>query len=86
MFIESLWRLNQRLKGTDNPPTVIAFIITAPTRHVNVDVLRNHTMFEDLRATSKELQDQMGPACSTPPPPAACPPTPSCCPTTRRCG
>src|SRR5678815_4936486 len=44
MFIEALWRLNQRLKGTEHPPTIVAFIITrAATKHINVEVLRNQT-------------------------------------------
>ncbi len=61
LFLESLWRLNERLKEIVNPPTVIAFIITkAWTRHVNVAVLQNQSMFDDLRNTCVELQEQMG--------------------------
>jgi glycogen(starch) synthase len=61
LFIEAMYRLNQRLKSIAGAPTVVAFIITkAATRNVNVGVLQNHSMFEDLRNTCQELQDQMG--------------------------
>ena len=61
MYIEALQRLNWRLKQVEKPPTVVAFIITrAAVRNINVDVLRNQSMFEDLRKTSEELQEQMG--------------------------
>jgi glycogen synthase len=61
LYIEALNRLNHRLKTIAGAPTVVAFIITkALTRNVNVDVLRNQTMFDDLRNTCDELKDQMG--------------------------
>ncbi len=61
MFIESLYRLNQRLKTIHDPPTVVAFIITrASTRNINVDVLRNQSMFNELRDTCEEVERQMG--------------------------
>lgn len=61
MFIEAMQRLNWRLKGVAGAPTVVAFIITkAQTKNVNVDVLRNQTMFDDLRNTCDELKEQMG--------------------------
>lgn len=61
MYIEALARLNHRLKELPNPPTVVAFIVTrAPVRHLNVDVLRNQTMFEDLRKTCGDIERQMG--------------------------
>ena len=60
MYIESLWRLNQRLKEMVNPPTVVAFIITkAAVKNVNVQVLQNQSMFEDLRQTCSEIAGQM---------------------------
>lgn len=56
-FIESLHRLNERLKATPKPPTVIAFIITrAPTKNLNVTALQNHLRFEDLKATCREME------------------------------
>jgi glycogen(starch) synthase len=61
LYIEALNRLNHRLKTIAGAPTVVAFIITkALARNVNVDVLRNQTMFDDLRNTCDELKDQMG--------------------------
>lgn len=62
LFLESLYRLNQRLKQyVADPPTVVAFIITkAMVKHPNVEVLRNHSMFDDLRNTCTDIQQQMG--------------------------
>jgi glycogen(starch) synthase len=62
LYIEALHRLNQRLKQhVTDPPTVVAFIITkAMVKHPNVDVLKNHSMFEDLRNTCADIRQQMG--------------------------
>lgn len=61
IFIESLHRLNQHLKNTANPPTVVAFIITkAATRNINVHALQRHLMFEDLRSICKEVEAGLG--------------------------
>jgi len=61
MFIESLARLNQRLRASHDPPTVVAFIITrAPTRNINVGVLQNQSMFDDLANTCESLREEMG--------------------------
>jgi len=61
LFIESLWRLNERLKSTPKPPTVVAFIITrAHTKNLNVSSLQNHLRFEDLKATCRELEQSLG--------------------------
>ncbi|MCC7350296.1 MAG: glycosyltransferase [Phycisphaerales bacterium] len=61
LFIESMWRLNQRLKTLADRPTVVAFIITrAATRNINVDVLQNQMMFEDLKATCRDVESDMG--------------------------
>ncbi len=61
MFIEALFRLNQRLKALSDRPTVVAFIITrAATRNINVGVLQNHSMFEDLQNTCEEIEHMMG--------------------------
>ena len=61
LFLESLYRLNHRLKQyVADPPTVVAFIITkAMVKHVNVDVLRNQSMFDELRNTCADIQAQM---------------------------
>ena len=63
LFLEALYRLNWRLKehAIPDPPTVVAFIITkAMVKHVNVDVLRNQSMFDELRNTCTMVQEQMG--------------------------
>jgi len=61
LFIEAMHRLNWRLKGIQDPPTVVGFIITrAQTRNINVQVLQNQSMYEDLRNTCESIQDQIG--------------------------
>jgi glycogen(starch) synthase len=61
LFVESLYRLNQRLKEIPDPPTVVAFLITkAATKHVNVGVLHSQSMFDELRKTCEQIQEQMG--------------------------
>jgi len=61
MFIESLYYLNQRLKAINNPPTVVAFIVTrAPTRNINVHVLQSQSMFEDLKNTCEDIEKDIG--------------------------
>jgi len=61
LFIESLYRLNERLKSLPKPPTVVAFIITrAPTKNLNVASLQNHLRLEDLKATCREVEHSLG--------------------------
>jgi glycogen(starch) synthase len=61
VFIEALYRLNQRMRYVPDHPTVVAFIITkAPVRHVNISSLQSQTMFEELKRTCKEIQEEMG--------------------------
>lgn len=61
LFIESLHRLNERLKTHPKPPTVVAFIITrAPTKSLNVTSLQNHLRFEELKTTCKEMEQTLG--------------------------
>jgi glycogen(starch) synthase len=61
IFIESLYRLNQRLKGLPKPPTVVAFIITrAPTKSLNVTSLQHHLRFEDLKTTCRDIERSLG--------------------------
>jgi glycogen(starch) synthase len=60
VFIESLYHLNERLKTLPKPPTVVAFIITrAPTKSLNVTSLQNHLRFEDLKATCREMEQNL---------------------------
>ncbi len=61
LFIEALHRVNQRLKGQADAPTIVAFIITrAQTRNINVGVLQNQSMFDDLRNTCQDIKEGMG--------------------------
>jgi glycogen(starch) synthase len=64
LFIEALWRLNQRMRTMRAHlphATVVAFIISrAGTRNINVDVLQNQSMFDDLRNTCLSVQAEMG--------------------------
>jgi glycogen(starch) synthase len=60
LFIESMYRLNQRLKQFNDRPTVVAFIITrAPTRNISVGVLQNQAMFDELRNTCEDVGKSM---------------------------
>lgn len=61
LFIEAMHRLNLRLKGIADPPTVVAFIVTkAAVRNINVSALQNQAMFEDLKATCSDLEQTIG--------------------------
>ena len=66
LFIEGLYRLNQRLRWArdvdgEEVPTVVAFIITrAPVRSVNVETLANQAQLDELRRTCDELKEQIG--------------------------
>jgi glycogen(starch) synthase len=61
LFIEAMFRLNQRLKQIPNAPTVVAFIITrAPAKHINVQTLQRQSMFEDLKNVCSSLERAMG--------------------------
>ena len=61
LFIEALWRLNQRLKYVPNHPTVVAFIITkAPVKHVNIGALQSQTAFAELKRTCRNVQEEIG--------------------------
>ena len=66
LFIEGLYRLNQRLRWArdvdgEDVPTVVAFIITrAPVRSVNIETLSNQAQLDELRRTCDELKEQIG--------------------------
>jgi glycogen(starch) synthase len=61
LFIEAMARLNARLKEMPDRPTVVAFIITkAPTRHINVGVLQNQSMFDELHKVCEQIEHQIG--------------------------
>jgi glycogen(starch) synthase len=61
VFIESLARLNHWLKAGGIPINVVAFIITrAPYKNINVDVLRNQSMFDELSKMCEHITEEMG--------------------------
>jgi glycogen synthase len=64
LFIEAMWRLNQRMRSLPAHlprATIVAFIITrAATRNINVNTLQNQSMFEDLRNSCGEISREMG--------------------------
>jgi glycogen synthase len=61
VFIEALYRLNQRLKERPNHVTVVAFIIApASYRSLNVETLNRQAMFHELRETCESIKEEMG--------------------------
>ncbi|KAJ3145482.1 glycogen synthase isoform 1 [Irineochytrium annulatum] len=61
MFIESLARLNARLKHYNSPITVVAFIIMpASTHSFTVDALKGQAVMKQLHDTVTELQNKIG--------------------------
>jgi glycogen(starch) synthase len=61
LFIEAMYRLNERLKGVEDRPTVVAFIVTkAQVRNINVGVLQSQSMFDDLKNWCAEMESRMG--------------------------
>ncbi|HEY1683256.1 MAG TPA: glycosyltransferase [Tepidisphaeraceae bacterium] len=61
LFVEAMHRLNLRLKGMADPPTIVAFIVTkASVKNINVGALQNQAMFEDLKVTCGDLQQNIG--------------------------
>lgn len=58
VYIESLQRLNERLKREANPPTVVAFVITnAALRSVNLSAIQNQMMFDELKNICDDISD-----------------------------
>ncbi len=61
VYIKALERLNRRLMEEQNPPTIVAYIITnRPTAHVNVEVLRGSVLLHELTTLCKDVQKKMG--------------------------
>ncbi|RKO98151.1 hypothetical protein CXG81DRAFT_11100, partial [Caulochytrium protostelioides] len=61
MFIESLARLNHRLKHYNSPVTVIAFIIMpAKTHSFTVEALKGQAVVKQLRDTVSEMHHNIG--------------------------
>ncbi|KAL8846817.1 MAG: hypothetical protein Q9198_011265, partial [Flavoplaca austrocitrina] len=61
MFIESLARLNHRLKTTGSKMTVVAFIIMpAQTRSLSVEALKGQAVIKSLRDTVSSIEREVG--------------------------
>ncbi|XP_055923283.1 glycogen [starch] synthase isoform X1 [Eupeodes corollae] len=61
IFIESLARLNAKLKAEKPDTTVVAFLIfPAKTNNFNVDSLRGHAVVKQLRDTINNIQQVVG--------------------------
>ena len=65
LFIEALYRLNERLKrqrgSGQEPPTVVAFIVTkAAVKNINVETLKNQALTDDLRSYCEDLTEDIG--------------------------
>ena len=66
LFIEALFRLNQRLRWSrdqegQDVPTFVAFIISrAAVRSVNVETLTNQAQIDELRRYCEQLKEQIG--------------------------
>ncbi|GJM26357.1 MAG: glycosyl transferase [Phycisphaerae bacterium] len=56
VFIEGLSRLNNHLMHAGSDVTVVAFIVTAaPTHHLNIKVLQNHSMLAELKSCCEDV-------------------------------
>ncbi|KAI9480699.1 MAG: glycogen synthase [Benjaminiella poitrasii] len=61
MFVESLGRLNDRLKAAKSNMTVVVFLIMpAATRSFNVEALKGQAVTKQLRETVDEIQSRIG--------------------------
>ncbi|CEP15232.1 hypothetical protein [Parasitella parasitica] len=61
MFVESLGRLNDRLKSAKSNITVVVFLVMpAATRSFNVEALKGQAVTKQLRETVNEIQDRIG--------------------------
>jgi glycogen(starch) synthase len=61
LFIEALARLRERLRGSNDGLTIVAFIVTkAATRNINVGTLQSQSMFDELHKTCEQIEEEMG--------------------------
>ncbi|KAG0743905.1 hypothetical protein G6F16_010076 [Rhizopus arrhizus] len=61
MFLESLGRLNDRLRAANSKTTVVAFVVMpAATRSFNVEALKGQAVTKQLRETVNEIQQRIG--------------------------
>ena len=59
LFIDSLVSLNEILKQKKSNKTVVAFIITkAEIKNININVLTEHSMFNELQETCEEISKE----------------------------
>ncbi|MDX1683454.1 MAG: glycosyltransferase, partial [Phycisphaeraceae bacterium] len=59
--VEALARLNARLRRVEDPPTIVAFIVTKrPYHSINVRALHNSSMLEEFATISDAVKDQVG--------------------------
>ncbi|KAF9368832.1 glycogen synthase isoform 1, partial [Podila verticillata] len=60
MFIESLQRLNEKLKACNSPMTVVAFLITpAETHSFTVETLKGQAVVKQLKETVADIAKRM---------------------------
>ncbi|KAJ3372511.1 glycogen synthase isoform 1 [Allomyces arbusculus] len=61
MFLESLGRLNHRLKQAGSKTTVVAFVILpAATQSFTVETLKGHAVVKQLKDTVADIQKELG--------------------------
>jgi glycogen(starch) synthase len=61
MFLEALWRLNNRLRGDPDAPNVVGFIVTkAPVKSINVEVLESQARLDELSRYCDAIKEQIG--------------------------
>lgn len=61
LFIESLARLNHRLKQVGTDITVVSFIVTrAPFKSINVSALQSSAMLSEFHTAVESLKNQIG--------------------------
>lgn len=61
MLLESLARLNHRLKAARSNITVVTFLVMpAPTHSFNVEALKGQAVTKQLRETVNDVQDRIG--------------------------
>jgi glycogen(starch) synthase len=61
LSIDAMARLNERLKGQPDAPTVVFFIVTRrPSRSVNPEVLQKQAVLQEIHSTCTAIKDQVG--------------------------
>jgi len=61
LTIDSLARLNQRMKDAKSDKTVIFFFVTKrPFKSINADVLRSRAMMQEIQRNCEHIKDQFG--------------------------